>query len=533
MGFQIFLRNSGFQALMHQKSGRYCGLDDGDLLRRMTGLQSSAGAVVATASRAALFVDSRYSLAARQTVACGKFEILNLKREEITEWMEGNTSPGGGIAYDPEFYTHEEMEFLQTRLKNRNFVPVCLKQIFGIWRVKRRLEVHRLPGGTSDKKISFVLEAIHKNRLEAYLICDPCTVSWLLDIRDFDRKYIPAVAGRLLVRKNGESTLYLDEDYLFDYQSNYKSAKFLQADLNTLENLGVDKFETPFHLKHGNLVHLRNPCLLAKAMKNTSEINDIRRVVLEDSAAMVDFLRWFHCNSGKISELEAVGKLRYFRELRKDFVGESFETIAAADDHAAVVHYIPNEKSNRIVENILLFDSGGQYRYGTTDVTRTVALLEPTEEQKLFYTLVLKGHIALAMAKFPVGTTGAQLDPLARQFLWKYSSDYGHSTGHGVGYALDVHEGPCAIAKNSGVPLEIGMILSDEPGYYRENEFGIRLENMMLVRRESEGFLSFEILSLAPFDEKFIDEKLLTDDEITWLRDYHEKVESSLGTTKA
>jgi Xaa-Pro aminopeptidase len=193
-----------------------------------------------------------------------------------------------------------------------------------------------------------------------------------------------------------------------------------------------------------------------------------------------------------------------------------------------MAHYSPSTSSNKVVQNILLIDSGGQYKYCTTDITRTISLKSPTEEQKLFFTLVLKGHIALANAKFPAGTTGMQLDSLARQFLWQYSSDYNHSTGHGIGYSLSVHEGPCAISSNNATPLQAGMILSNEPGYYRENSFGIRLESMMLVRNESNGFLSFETISLVPFDAKFIQKEMLNTEEISWLSSYNKKVVSTL-----
>ncbi|MDR0753626.1 MAG: M24 family metallopeptidase, partial [Holosporaceae bacterium] len=206
----------------------------------------------------------------------------------------------------------------------------------------------------------------------------------------------------------------------------------------------------------------------------------------------------------------------------------SFETIAAADENAAIIHYHPNLKSNKIIDNILLLDSGGQYKRGTTDITRTISIIEPSEEQKLFYTLVLKGHIALASAVFPVGTSGSQLDLLARQFLWKYAEDYNHSTGHGVGYMAHVHEGPMAIAKNNNVPLQPGMLLSNEPGYYQESGFGIRLENMMVVE-EHGGYLSFETISLVPFDRKFICQELLSLDDVNWLCRYNRMIISSLA----
>jgi Xaa-Pro aminopeptidase len=229
-----------------------------------------------------------------------------------------------------------------------------------------------------------------------------------------------------------------------------------------------------------------------------------------------------------MTELEVVDKLLYFRKQQREFIGESFESIAAADENAAIIHYHPDLKTSRTIDNILLLDSGGQYKHGTTDITRTISIIEPSEEQKLFYTLVLKGHIALASAVFPVGTSGSQLDPLARQFLWKYSEDYNHSTGHGIGYMAHVHEGPMAIARNNDTHLRPGMLLSNEPGYYQEGGFGIRLENMMVVEEHS-GYLSFETISLVPFDCKFISKELLSPEDINWLRRYNRRIISSLA----
>jgi Xaa-Pro aminopeptidase len=229
-----------------------------------------------------------------------------------------------------------------------------------------------------------------------------------------------------------------------------------------------------------------------------------------------------------MTELEVVDKLLYFRKQQREFIGESFETIAAAGENAAIIHYNPALKTSRTVDDILLLDSGGQYKHGTTDITRTVSIIEPSEEQKLFYTLVLKGHIALASAVFPVGTSGSQLDLLARQFLWKYAKDYNHSTGHGIGYMAHVHEGPMVIARNNDIPLRPGMLLSNEPGYYQEGGFGIRLENMMVVV-EHDGYLSFETISLVPFDHKFICQEFLSPEDINWLCRYNRRIISSLA----
>ncbi|MDR2067407.1 MAG: aminopeptidase P family protein [Holosporaceae bacterium] len=531
MDIKNFLKQNSFSALMHTKSSKYHGLSDesNNVIQLITGLESSEGTLLLSPNKSALFVDGRYLLSAKCCVDQEKFEILDLKKRGIIQWIKKNIPSNSCIAYDPEFYTHWDMDFFKDNLKAYNFVTVNLKFLFGIATPKQILRIHELKDAkTSKEKIDDAQKIIDNNGLDAYLVCDPCTVAWLLNIRDFSRKYVPVVEGYLLITKDHSSTLYANSANEVNFsRCLVKSENDLQKDLNSFGCVGIDKGETPSHLNHGNFIHIQNPFELAKAVKNSHEIEQIKKTAKKDSMALINFLHWFNTKVGKISELEAAEKILYFRQLQDGFMGESFETISAADEHAAMAHYAPSAASNKIVENILLLDSGGQYKYGTTDITRTICLKNPTEEQKLFYTLVLKGHIALASAKFPAGTTGAQLDSLARQFLWRYSSNYDHSTGHGIGYALDVHEGPCAVSFHSGVPLQAGMVLSNEPGYYRENGFGIRLENMMLTLEEANGFLSFETISLVPFDAKFIQREMLNAEENSWLKAYHNKIVSS------
>jgi Xaa-Pro aminopeptidase len=532
MDIKNFLESNEFHAFMHRKSSKYPGLNDesNNIIRLITGLASSEGVIFISPVRSALFVDGRYLLSAKSCVDQAKFEILNLRKSGIIEWVRKNIPANGHIAYDPEFYTHSDMDFFKDRLNDYNFAEINLKDIFNTAIPKQTLKIHALKDiKTPEEKIEAAQKMIVNNGLDAYLVCDPCTVAWLLNIRDFNRRYVPVVKGYLLITSNRNNTLYVDNAYKADFsQYSIKSENDLQKDLDGFNCVGIDKNETPSHLKHKNFIHLRNPFVLLKTVKNSYEIEQLKETARKDSLALINFLHWFYSNTEQISELEAAKRILYFRQLQDGFLGESFETIAAADEHAAMAHYSPSTDSNKIIENILLIDSGGQYKYGTTDITRTICLKNPTEEQKLFYTLVLKGHIALANAKFPVGTTGAQLDSLARQFLWLYSSDYNHSTGHGIGHSLNVHEGPCAISSSNGTPLQTGMILSNEPGYYRENSFGIRLENMMIVQAESNGFLSFETISLVPFDAKFIRKEMLGTEEISWLEAYNKKTVSSL-----
>jgi Xaa-Pro aminopeptidase len=517
-----FLKNA--DAILYRKNEKYPGIfvsSQEDILKAITGLEASDGAVVVSSEKSALFVDSRYTFAAKLQTDSNKFEILNLKNNEIVDWIKKNLSEKSNIAFDPQYYSHEEVDFFAAQLKNYCFTQINLKEVLNIPPEKFDLNIYCID--RESDRISCVSETIARNNLDAYLICDPCSIAWLLNIRDLNRKYTPVVLGYLLLTNAGEEILYLDDRY--DSPHDFKFEKDLQSDLLKFEKVGIDKSQTPFHLRHPNFIDLKNPCIFPKSVKNKAEISDIKSAAQKDSLAIINFLRWFYANTEKIRESDVVEKLLYFRKQQDGFIGESFKTIAAADENAAIVHYSPSSQTDKYIDNILLIDSGGQYKHGTTDITRTISRREPTSEQKLFYTLVLKGHIALAGAKFPVGTPGAQLDPLTRQFLWQHGVDYNHSTGHGIGYMSHVHEGPVSISRSSNVPLQAGMIISDEPGYYPENCFGIRLENMMsVVEDEREGYLSFETLSLVPFDQKFIRRDLLTEFEKNWLEEYDQKI---------
>jgi Xaa-Pro aminopeptidase len=515
-------------AVLFRKNEKYPGIftqSDEDILKALTGLEASDGAVVISSEKSALFVDGRYTLAAKLQTDPNKFEILNLKNSEIVDWIQKNLPEKSNIAFDPQYYSHAEANFFITQLKNYQFTCINLKETLNIHSSKIDLNIYYID--CDSDRISHIIKTVHQNNLDAYLLCDPCSIAWLLNIRDLNQKYTPVVLGYLLITGSGEKIWYLDDRY--NSPHDFKSENDLLCDLSKFTKIGIDT-QTPFHLQHPNFVNVKNPCIFPKSIKNKSEIADIKSAAQKDSLAIINFLRWFHANTEKITESDAVEKLLYFRKQQIGFIGESFKTIAAADENAAIIHYSPNSKTNKYVNNILLIDSGGQYKHGTTDITRTISITEPTCEQKLFYTLVLKGHIALAAAKFLIGTTGAQLDPLARQFLWQYASDYNHSTGHGIGYMSHVHEGPVSISRNGNVPLQAGMIISNEPGYYRENCFGIRLENMMsVVEDKCKGYLSFETISLGPFDQKFIRRELLTEFEKNWIEEYNQKIADILS----
>ncbi len=526
------MKIDNFDALIYIKSSKYFGVNEreksSDIFKMITGIDVSSGAVVVTKNGSAIFVDGRYTNVAKNSVDVAKFEILNLDIAVITKWIEKKLQKNNKIAYDPKFFTHSIFKKIKNSLSQFCLECIDLESFFGVTAQKRQLHIYHIDRNYPEDKLSNIYDVIDKNNLDAYLFCDPCTICWVLNIRDFYSKYSLVVFGFLVVTKDHLVTLYIDDLYVEIPKTdiNIKFECELLSDLKNFDLIGLDESETPSYLRHEKFVHIRNPYVLQKSIKNHIEIRDIKIAAKKDSAAIINSLHWLYSyvSVSSVVELKAVEQMLYFRKLQDGFIGESFPCIAAADENSAMAHYSPNINSNKMIKNILLLDSGGQYKYGTTDITRTICLNEVSAEQKLFYTLVLKGHIAVANAKVPIGSTGAQLDSLARQYLWSYSCDYDHATGHGIGYLLNVHEGPIAISRSNSVQLHPGMILSNEPAYYKENDFGIRLENMLLVKKEEKSnFLSFETISLVPFDSRFMDKKLLNSDEICWINAYHNR----------
>lgn len=525
----------GIDAIIYHKRGKYPYVneqDDGcDIFKLLTGLKSSAGAVVLCRgeARSAVFVDGRYKLAAKLAVDSAKFDILDYGFSSITQWIKAKIRAEAVIAYDPRFYSINFVKKLQKSLSNYKFKAIDLQKTTQLFPVGRALKIHRVNRSFSSKKMTDMYNFISDKNLDAYLLCDPCSISWLLNIRDFSSPFTPVVFGYLLIKRNYETVLYLDDIYTEVINPSecpvaVKSEKQLVEDMDKLSSVGMDETETPSHLCPENAFFFNNPCIFPKATKNSVEIEDIRAAARLDSAAIINLLHWIHTiqELQSLTEIQIAEKLIEFRKQNHDYIGESFACISAADEHSAIIHYSPTSESNAPLRNILLLDTGGQYKYGTTDITRTICLHEPSKIEKKFYTLVLKGHIAIASAKFPEGYSMSCLESLARRFLWQHSADYPHSTSHGIGYMSCVHE---RLSPETGkTDLYAGMIISNEPGYYRDGDFGIRLENMMLVKDAHDNFLTFETLSLVPFDAKFIDKDMLTTEELLWLADYNKKI---------
>lgn len=560
-----------FDAILYRKSRKYPYVNEYDqscdILYELCGVRASAGSVVVAApsvsDKSAVFVDGRYKLAAKIALEkhsnsknYSKFEILDNDLRSIVQWICGNLPAGSRLAYDSRFFSIRSLEEIEERLADYSLIPVDLEKILNLQPKKRNLNLTKLCcDGVLEigerSKWAPIFAAIERNNVDAYLLCDPCSISWLLDLRDFSAEFSPVIFGYLLVKKGGETVLYLDDMYekgaidaeqLTDVVGAVKFEKDLAADLQDFGAIGSDAFETPAHISHllpKSFRHVNNPCMEEKALKSAAEIDGMKRAAQADSEAIRKVLDWvkaeIQASSEKIvTELDVAKKLAEFRRENPDYMGESFACISAADEHSAIIHYSPTPESNAAICNLILLDTGGQYLYGTTDITRTIwiGVEEPTDDLKAFYTAVLRGHIAIARARFPEGTCFAQLEPLARQFLWQMCADYPHSTSHGIGYVSCVHEslGAAVDARDwRKTPLKPGMIVSNEPGYYLEGRFGIRLENMLLVKevernveeakgdRRSRRYLEFETISKVPFDARLIDKAVLSEEEIEWI----------------
>jgi Xaa-Pro aminopeptidase len=409
-------------------------------------------------------------------------------------------------------------------------------------------------GVTAQDKLDQVAEVLRKNKCDAAVLALPDSIAWLLNIRSNDIPHIPVALSYALVRDNATIDWFIDEgrvpgdvraslgnrvmilppDYLEQSLAGLAGKKILVDERRT-----AVWFTETLKANGAQVVDLKDPVIALKARKNRAEQEAMRAAHIRDAVAMVKFLKWFSKESVKetLTEIDAERKLEEFRREAPEYRDSSFDTIAGFGANGAIVHYRASEKTNARIErwNMLLLDSGAQYADGTTDITRTIAVGEPTQEMKENFTLVLKGHIAIASARFPLGTTGAQIDTLARAPLWQRGLDYAHGTGHGVGCYLSVHEEAASISSRGQDAIEPGMILSNEPGYYKEGEYGIRIENLLLAYTdglcESTGkpMVAFETLTFVPIDKTLVVPELLTPDEQFWLANYHKQVFAKLS----
>jgi Xaa-Pro aminopeptidase len=531
----------------------------------LTGFTGSAGVAVVLMQRALLFVDGRYTLQAREQVDTSLFAIEHLVDTPPDRWIEENLAIGDRLGYDPWLHTVEGAERLGKACAAAGATLVAVEPdlIDAIWADRPApplgaVTVHdvRFAGEAAEDKLARIRAEVAKLRADALVVSDPHAVAWTFNIRGADVAHTPLPLAFAIVPQAGRPSLYVDGRKLSnDVRNRLEGLADVREPSDFVGALGalgrqkqtvrLDQATAADALarlitSHGGKV-TRAPCPIAlmKAVKNEIEIAGARAAHLRDGAAVTRFLAWFDREAprGKLTEIEAVAALESFRRdtgLLKDI---SFPTIAGAGPDGAIVHYRVTTQSNRVVApgELFLIDSGGQYEDGTTDITRTIAVGEPTAEMRDRFTRVLKGHIAIARAIFPEGTTGAQLDSFARQFLWSQGLDFDHGTGHGVGSYLSVHEGPARISKLGTTALKAGMILSNEPGYYKTGAYGIRIENLVLVIGAAsvpgaeKPLYAFETLTLAPIDRRLIVAEMLTPDEAAWLDGYHARVFEALS----
>ncbi len=533
----------------------------------LTGFTGSAGLLIVLPERAVLFVDGRYTLQAVRQVDGDVLEVLPIAGHKPHEWLAGELKAGQVAGFDPWLMSLAQSRRYEKALgaagaQWRAVLPNLVDEIWQERPFAPQGEVFCQPldhsGRTIAQKLAGVRAAAARAGADAALITLTDSASWLFNMRGREIPHTPVVLAFALVHGQGEAELFVHEGRLdADLRAAFKGEVVIRRPGALQERLAhmagravlLDADHAAARLAEilqeagARIIEGRDPCLLPKAVKSEAEQDGARAAHRRDGAAMVRFLAWLEeaAADGSVDEISAAVKLEDLRVETAERLGEplfdlSFDTISAAGAHGAIVHYRVTEASNAALEPgaLYLVDSGGQYRDGTTDITRTVVIgpadMIPAAGMKRHFTLVLKGHIALASARFPAGTTGANLDALARQFLWAEGLDYDHGTGHGVGSFLSVHEGPQRIARSGDVALQPGMITSNEPGFYLEGHYGIRIESLILCKEpsargeEERALLSFETLSLCPIDRRLIEVSVLSLAERAWLDGYHAHV---------
>ncbi|SFM65310.1 Xaa-Pro aminopeptidase [Bradyrhizobium sp. Rc3b] len=529
----------------------------------LTGFTGSAGLAVVLTQEAALFVDGRYTLQAAKQVDAKAWAVESLIDPPPESWVSAHLKAGDRLGFDPWLHTFAAAERLSAACAKAGaeLVAVDSNPIDAVWQDRPQppiapVAVHSLQnaGVTEAEKLTQIRAEIVKLGADALVLSDSHAVAWTFNIRGADVAHTPLPLSYALVPKDGRPTIFIDHRKLSNLTRDHleQSADVREPDAMAPTLMALAKSGAAIALDGataadalsrliagagGKPVRGSDPIALLKAVKNATEIKGTKTAHVRDAVALARFLAFIdrEAASGKLTEIDAVEALETFRRDTGALKDVSFPTISGTGPNGAIVHYRVTRKSNRRIApgDLLLIDSGAQYEDGTTDVTRTMAVGEPTDEMRDRFTRVLRGHIAIARAVFPDGTTGAQLDTLARQYLWAAGVDFEHGTGHGVGSYLSVHEGPARISKLGTTPLKRGMILSNEPGYYKTDGFGIRIENLELVvaadiKGAEKPMNAFETLTLAPIDRRLIDVAMLSRDELGWLNAYHARVRAEV-----
>ncbi len=530
----------------------------------LTGFTGSAGLCVVLPAAAAVFVDGRYTLQAEAEVDAALYLRRHLTEEPASDWIAAALKPGEILAYDPRLHTLGEVERFRAAAEKAggSLRPLAQNPLDAVWPNRpppplAPVVAHelRFAGDSAERKRQMLADRLAADRVDAAVLTAPNSIAWLLNIRGGDVPHTPLPLSFAILGRDGTVDLFIDPRKLMPGLSEHLGNAVRLAPPDTfgpaLRQLGAAHRRVQadpagaaawvFDMLAGAEIHrAADPCQLPKACKNPVELDGTRHAHRRDGAALTRFLAWLGdaAQSGTLGEIAAADRLEQLRRAGEHFRDLSFPTISGAGANGAIVHYRASPQSERRLEpgTLYLVDSGAQYLDGTTDVTRTIAIGAPAPEMRDRFTRVLKGHIALATCRFPKGTTGSQLDALARRPLWEVGLDYDHGTGHGVGSYLAVHEGPQRISKLPNTqPLLPGMIVSDEPGYYKTGAYGIRIENLVLVAplgagegRERE-LLGFETLTLAPIDRALVEPALLDDAEIAWLDAYHARVRAEIA----
>ena len=536
----------------------------------LTGFGGSAGTAAVLAETAAIFTDGRYTLQVREQVDGADWAYVDVPEHSVAGWLAAHVADGARIGYDPWLHPRGWIDAVGAQLTDRGatLVPVERNPVDAIWidrpqPSQAKLSVHDDPaaGRSSAEKRAEIGDWLKEHGADAVVLTALDSIAWVLNVRGADVDHTPVALSYAIVNADGTTDLFLAPEKMTDAVAQHLGNAVRLHDRSAFpqafagfagKRVAVDPERSVSAIADGlasagaTLLSVRDPVVLAKAIKHPAEIDGHRAASIRDGAALTRFLRWVEEETpkGGHTELSAAAKLQQFREETGKLRDTSFATISATGAHGASPHYHVTEESNAPIEpgQLYLIDSGGQYSDGTTDVTRVVPIGTPTPEMRDRYTRVLKGNIAIATAVFPDGTSGAQIDAFARRPLWEAGLDFAHGVGHGIGSFLSVHEGPQRIAAPnypggaSLEPLRAGMMLSNEPGYYKAGEYGIRIENLILIEPHviaggdpDRDMLGFETLTWAPLERTLIEASLLTADERAWLNEYHVQVLAKLG----
>jgi Xaa-Pro aminopeptidase len=534
----------------------------------LTGFTGSWGVALILKESAHVFVDGRYTVQAANQLDSATFKVEDLVGNPPSAFIPANVAQGARIGFDPWLHTIGEVKSLQKSIEKIGGTLVALSKnpIDQIWTDQPApplepvsIQPSEYSGVEAKTKIADMAKALTDAKADATILTDPASLAWLFNIRGNDVPHSPFVLGFAMIKASGDPMIFVDQRKLTAKTEAYVTQLATLCPPSALEQelgnfakgrtialdpaLAGDKFRMIVEAAGGNVVELQDPARLPRARKNKVEQQGARAAHLRDGAGMAAFLKWYdEQRPGSLDEINAAIKLEECRveagqSHQMPLLDVSFPSISSTGPNGAINHYRVSENSNRALQEgeLFLLDSGGQYRDGTTDITRTLPVGKVSDEYRRRFTLVLKGMIAISMLRFPKGTRGCDIDAFARAALWQAGLDYAHGTGHGVGSYLSVHEGPQRIAKTGTTPLEPGMILSNEPGYYKAGEYGIRIENLIIVTEPKviEGgdvpMMEFETITLAPIDKRMVDTGLLTRAELQWLDAYHARVLAEIG----